>query len=715
MPITSVSCVLCGAPVEDIFHSVTWLQKFRVVYTILQNWNEARLSGIGERRQFEDVIPLDDSVDEGLPGINYEEPEIGIRLMVTKFGGRYPPNPPLVPQPAWGFPFHTSCLEILSVACPEYGSCLDLQAIFDLCRSQPYKHGPLDWGHDYEGLIGPPKDVDLFCPGEELDLALANLKTDVYTHDPLNIPQLRHLFTDSINLHVRNDASVTNETPAIYHTGGDPLNGLPTEILHMILIWMDSRDVANLRLASPVYASLVLPDRFWLSRFWEGREFEYVFEANMIRSAGRDWRQLFQRVKLLASLPSMANRRRVWSLARHLCGLINRRRSYNSCNGEKISTLFEPDGIPDSGRWVTAGPTLYAPTEQYRSGARSLYERRVTLEATSKSIYVSTVKIKNKRYVSGIRIVYNNDQSALFGYCNADDGANVTWGEHQQPITLIGFHVAFDSKGIRGIRILSSVAGLSYWIGDWYELSQRILVLPTHLPPQYLKGGFDALKLVSLSISDGEDTSPPSPSTLHHQHSSLRETAIWHGEIPHKELSFLGPHNTLLKDYRDSLPFSLLIFGGVDGTQLPYLIRITVWVVDNTELGLYADRTHIWGIEFSFSRPIDGKSSILLGQIPDERLPNSEIYHMDLESGLDERITGLEAFYEDPTYVFGLKFYTNRGRAIEFPPSCTDQLPSDEYFSDILKPEDGTIVGVYAVLKHNDVFRSIGVAYIPYD
>lgn len=70
---------------------------------------------------------------------------------------------------------------------------------------------------------------------------------------------------------------------------------------------------------------------------------------------------------------------------------------------------------------------------------------------------------------------------------------------------------------------------------------------------------------------------------------------------------------------------------------------------------MYADRTHIWGLEFSFSRPVDGKASILLGQIPDEGLFNSEIYHMDLESGLGERITGLEAFYEDPTFIFGLK------------------------------------------------------------
>ncbi|KAK6950635.1 hypothetical protein Daesc_007159 [Daldinia eschscholtzii] len=581
MPITSVSCLLCGARVEDVSHPIPWLQSFRVgqypnspkstqlnllahlVYTILENWDEARLSGVGQRRQFEDVIPLDKSVDADIPGIDYESPEIEIRLVATQFGGKYPPNPPLIPQPAWG----------------------------------------------YEGLFGFPKNVDLFCPGEEPELSLANPKANVYTCDPLNIPELHRILTDSIELSAPHDKCACPNVSANYRSGSDPLNNLPTEILHMILIWMDSKDVANLRLASRVCASLILPEIFWRSRFWEEREFEYVFEENTTGSADGDWRQFFHKVQSLAALPHMANRKRVWFLARHLSSLIDRRQSYNSCNGVKIRTLFEPDGVLDSAHWVTAGPTLFRPTEAFRAGARSLYDRKITPKTPSKRIYVSTMRIKNKIYVTGIRFVYDDDQCTLFGYCKTGDGITPTWEKLQQPATLVGFHVAFDSKGIRGIRFLSVSGELSGWIGDREDLSQRILVLPTHLPPQDLRGGFDALKLVSLSISGGEDT------------------------------------------------------------------------------------------------PTDGRSSILLGQIPDAELSSSEVYHMDLKSSLGERITGLEAFYEDPAFIFGLKFYTNRGRAIEFPPDCTDQLPRDEYFSDVLKPEDGNIVGIYAVLPSQSMKR----------
>ncbi|KAI1808838.1 hypothetical protein F4811DRAFT_2804 [Daldinia bambusicola] len=716
MPMTFVSCLLCGAPIEDISHPITWLHNFHVVYTILENWNEARLSGPGERRQFENVIPLDKSVDANIEGINYEAPEIEIQLMATEFGRIYPPALPLIPQPAWGFAVHSSCLEIINIAARKHGRRLDIQALFDLCRSQPQKNGILDWGHDYEGLIGYegrigfPKYICTFCPGEEPPLSLANARTDVYTHDPLNIPQLYRLFTHSAKLFAPMEGNVLPKTSADFHNGSDPLNALPTEMLHMILVWMDSKGVANLRLASRACASLVLPDIFWRSRFWEGREFEYVFEENTSDSPETDWRQLFQQMKFLTALPSLANRKRVWSLARHLCDLIDRKQSYNICNGTPVRTLFEPGGALDSTDWITAGPRLYEPTESFWGGARSLYDRKVKLETPSKSISVSIVPIKKKIYISGIRFVHNDDQNIALGYCKSNDGITATWEKQQQSVTLVGFHVAFDNKGIRGIRILSVSGELSDWIGDWQNLSQRMLVLPTRLAPQDIKGGFDALKLVSLSISGGEDESPGTS-----QSSIFRETAIWHGAIPPEELSFLGPCNKRIANIRDNLPFSLALFGGVDGMQLPYLTGITIWVVDNTALCRYADRTHIWGIKFSLDNPSDGKSSILLGQIPDAGWSNSKTYHMNLDSSRGERITGLETFYEDPTFIFGLKVYTNRGRAIEFPPACTDELTENEYFSDVLKLEDGTIVGIYAVLKHGDLFRSIGVAHIPQD
>src|SRR5450432_3837377 len=54
---------------------------------------------------------------------------------------------------------------------------------------------------------------------------------------------------------------------------------LPFEILHDILLQLQSRDVLNLKLASAVFSETPLYQSFWASRFQRGFGFHSVFEA----------------------------------------------------------------------------------------------------------------------------------------------------------------------------------------------------------------------------------------------------------------------------------------------------------------------------------------------------------------------------------------------------------------------------------------------------
>ena len=110
---------------------------------------EARLSGLGCRQQYHDVVqasPLADHDPESEP--------TGIYLMPSSFGAPSLAVPSDDAGPSvWGFPFHAACWDILVEACsPEE---LDIQVLFDLCRSFPLQLGILNWGHDYGGVGCP--------------------------------------------------------------------------------------------------------------------------------------------------------------------------------------------------------------------------------------------------------------------------------------------------------------------------------------------------------------------------------------------------------------------------------------------------------------------------------------------------------------------------------------------------------------------------------
>ncbi|KAI1394374.1 uncharacterized protein F4822DRAFT_439950 [Hypoxylon trugodes] len=702
------ACVLCGDPIE------LWTRGFQALYTLLDDWGTARIKDTrtGPRRAngwfMVDQIPLDSSSDADILALhpNPGAARYSIDLMKTRFHGvgRHDYSPP---SATWGFPFHPDCWEMLSAACAVSGTRLDLKVIFDLWRSQPYKRDLLDWGHDYGGNW---EDLE---GGHTVSEPSTDGILDIYTDSPFHIPTLRQLFTSEIVCEPSRNRKVLTKVSLVCRHEGDPFIRLPVEILHMILIPTDSRDVLNLRLASPVYATLVLPDSFWRSRFWQGREFEHIFEVNTLQISNGGWRQLYERIKDLSALPSLTNRKIVWGLACRLRELIDRRLSVGPCYGTPQCTMFEPDGARHNFGWRVASPYLSPPTEYFYRRSRSLYERVTTLPDIIKRIFISTVGINSKIYISGLRFAGDNDTGYLLGFCSLDKEIEVTWETDQNLEALCGFHVAFDFKGIRGLRILSQTGEPSNWVGEWRDTSQQVLTLtsPAQTRTWNLKGGFDALKLVSIAIFYIEDW-PRSPCPeFPDQSSRLREGSLWYGEIPPGELSLSGRHQLPLSLQENKIPYSLALFGGVDGSQLPCLSGFSVYYTTYWDT-LPSDGTGIEAIEFSFSRPVNGKSSIILGRVPDTD-EDVGVCHVTLRSDEGERISRLSTTYESMTdTLVDIKVHTNHGRSYPFPPRMMQNW-GDEYTHEDLKPESGIIVGIFSSITSELGFATIGIASIP--
>lgn len=81
-----------------------------------------------------------------------------------------PPNPQLQNQlqntPAWAFPFHASCWDILQIVRPVLR--VDIQNLFNILRSFPVQSGLLNFGHDYGGEALYQTHAGSVAAGEEL-------------------------------------------------------------------------------------------------------------------------------------------------------------------------------------------------------------------------------------------------------------------------------------------------------------------------------------------------------------------------------------------------------------------------------------------------------------------------------------------------------------------------------------------------------------------
>lgn len=484
-----MSCLVCGAPVDDSAHLPDWLGKFRAIYFTPGEWDRGRISGIARRQGLEWLIPLDPSVRAVVSQGVVSHDWVSIRLM--NYSWEQCLWTALDQQPLWGYTFHDSCWTIFTM---NKGETLDddaLLALSYLCLSRSLHLGVMDWGHEYEGLLN--RDDDERPPGQYPILLPKSLNGNEYLSDPYDQSFISNLLAPDQNKSEQKQA-IDLQRLRSSRKVADPFGWLPTEILTTILTALESTDVANVRLASRFVADVRLPDIFWRSRFWSGREFDFLSDAIKLAASGTttvgQWKFIFDRANSVKSRPSMVNRRRIWTLASRLRSLIELRLAAQLCHGTFYHCFHNPV-VENPKRWCsTSQPYLSLPW-----GCRSLWEVVVALEGSLASVWVSLVKLNSRSYIAGLRFdEKGGSNSVTFGYQRAGSIHKSLIGP------LLGFQVAIDEDGVRGLRFITTYS-TSDWVGEHQDIPQTIITCTdvdnqSRQRIQSIKGGFDVRPLM---------------------------------------------------------------------------------------------------------------------------------------------------------------------------------------------------------------------------
>ena len=561
-----------------------------------------------------------------------------MRTNFPVFGSDYPVS---------GFPFHAACWRIMTeVSSP---SPVDLRLFYELCLSFPVWDGIMQWGHDYDGSTSLAEDPALLVPGEEGHVIRSRV-IGIHYCDPLEIPEMRPLFEDMDRANIDyppSDGPSSLPRCSTDH-GADIFARLPVEILQAIVTQLPTPDVAALRRSSRVCAGLPLHDLFWRSRFQPGGEFDSIFEAASYFSPARAsrgrWQEVYHALRALQRQlhcqVCMRNRRRVWHLASSLVDLMSRARGIE-CKGA-VPTV---QGLGEDVHWTTACRGLHDLWNGFSYGSRRLLQGSVNVPDDAVGLFVSTIDIFGRRYISGIRIQQADGHSVNLGYIHPRDEALVLFCE-QGRLRITGFVLAQDLRGVRGLSVISEAGTQSDWVGDHRDLPLRRLVSAssgTHLVKCF-KGGFDvgpslpaaslvpelticfglqALKLVALSV----------PAAGHPQNDLIpRDEYHWFPDFPEPHLKFLGAENILNRD--EKLPVSVARFGGLQGQDLARLVNLTIAI----RVGGWIPA--LLGIEISFS---DGRLPVRLGRC--DGGPKSEVINFAIDGPGGERINAVDKLY----------------------------------------------------------------------
>lgn len=483
-----------------------------LVFTELYLYHHARLSRAGTSLQHDYFIPFEDSIqvdvsDFVIPSLGFDD-VVSLDLNKSAFGnadGSQPETGIVLRDDdnvIWGYPLHCCCWDILSSAysTSRPGKEIDVQALFDLCRSQPIRGSVISWGHDYGGLAEAQKIKEVSL-GEELWLTpgLNNLLKEAYLEDPYHIPKLANVFRIRCEETIVQPDSNSHFQIAETTEGSDPLALLPTEILAAVFMDLDTRDVRNLRLASRCAARLELPPNFWRSRFMSDHEFSWAFEANSHSVSSKPWKLMYMRTKDMVNTEGVQNRKRIWDLAHGLCHRLDLRLSSNTCYGAPCPTSMELEGIADEFDWSTKSGILTESSHLFVRGSRALFERKVEAPRPPFRILVSYVHLHDTTYISGIRMVTKDQPAVILGYPRSENEQEMIWQSSEQTESeFAGFQVAADARGICGLAALSTVGVLSSWVGEHHHAAKGRVTAVTRdshdklKPITHLKGGFDA-------------------------------------------------------------------------------------------------------------------------------------------------------------------------------------------------------------------------------
>jgi hypothetical protein len=279
----------------------------------------------------------------------------------------------------------------------------------------------------------------------------------------------------------------------------DVFHQLPVEIRHVILESLDLTSALALRQASLSFANLGFSDQFWKSRFFPGRDLGHIFEIEpYLSSAGGQWSSIYQLVKPYAEQAWAERRSLIMSLASSMRDLV-RKAGRTHCAGASADGSLGP-----ATSWVAAGgfmggsstPEIFLlPGEGFRRSPVSLYQRFSRLPARTVTLFVSTVDLYGCQYVSGIRaqtVVGDEISAFALGYQHPESEV-LLFDSQRHGFGILGFCLAIDGDGIRGLSVITRAGELSAWAGDHAGLPRRRLVPSSSGMDavEALKGDFD--------------------------------------------------------------------------------------------------------------------------------------------------------------------------------------------------------------------------------
>ncbi|KAF5984738.1 pyrimidine 5'-nucleotidase [Fusarium bulbicola] len=574
-----------------------------------------------DRRQVDDDgFPVEEDDDD-------HEPDVEINLVNILH-----PNPP----PEWrlGFLFHDACWSLLN-----FEQKVDLRNLFLLCVSTPT--GPdllLNFGHDYGGVAVADYEGSI----EVLVSRFKSYKdtVEVDRANPLEIPSLKKAINFAARM--QQDAFQSILDRSTLSTDKYVFNYFPPEILDRIVTFLPSPDVHSLRLASRVFATLSLSERFWGSRFTEGHEFDYIPEV--FATPPTSWRALYLSLHIWASENmGMGNRERVWPLVQDFHKTLGQMKDVDCLGNVFIGSAFEPEA-PSPGPLITAQRYVSEAGTLFMGGSRALWGRSAKFPQHLKIMLmsVSFVDLPDGSYISGLMFVGADGVFESLGYTHKSQMEHITLPEDQY---VKGFEVALDVRGFRAIAAITQDGTTSSWAGDPADCPRRRLIDVEGI--SLIVAEFDALKLVSLSRDRKTNTLEP------------RDRLLWYPEIPSPEL-FLDGVRPLDEKVRPNVPIETVFFGENDGRYIRQMTAIGTHIFD----WCLVDR-----LNFEF---MDDSIERCLGDLEYEteqsdRVPQRYPEHgnsmgfIEIDGGSGEEIESLEVQFDDDI-IFGLKFNLNTNR-----------------------------------------------------
>ncbi|WZH47558.1 uncharacterized protein QYS62_008714 [Fusarium acuminatum] len=577
-----VYCTLCGVHTTGQ-PGETWLQEFRAIWVESDLVNHVAVSGVGKLsnsvNEFAGTAPDDPKKrynDDAGPGTTIDvaltpsKPTIFTRSLDEDVS-------------AWGYGFHASCWDILT----KY-STPNLGHLFAVCVSMPTgQEAFLNWGHDYGGATILEKDFET-----------ARLQNDV--------------FLSRINF---NDEALTK----------DPFSRLFPDILQLITELLSTSEIHAVRLASPVFASLKLSERFWTSRFQPGHEFEYIPEV--IDHPPESWRAFYLSLQIWAlDNPSMANRKRIWDLAKTLHGLLSQMEDA-PCQGSPLQTWFETSADPDdtSACWNTAACASTQPNGSFLNGNRSLRARTLSFSQTLKvqRMSVSFVNLLEGVFISGLVLIDHSHERHAIGYIHEGNKVDIHLPTAQY---VQGWELALQTSGVKAIALIRENGVVSSWAGEPAGAPRWRLAGASSLSA--IKAEFDAIKLVKLSRKGSLDEL------------SWLNNCLWYPQVPPTGLLYNWNKGDKPPS-RFKLPITSVFFGEADDMYSSTLTEIVIWIFDICYIAgiefRFADASHNWHLgnigpfdqEFptrrNFSDSNDSSVSFMIDGVAGERLKSFEV------------------------------------------------------------------------------------------